>query len=105
MPQPATKLLENAGHDIYDVSQRNSSESDVNLLSLATAEQRLLITEDKDFGTLIQRDRVPAPYGVLLFRIGETIDMEIACRLIYQITSAQEQWPAGIWSFRIGYRP
>jgi predicted nuclease of predicted toxin-antitoxin system len=40
------------------------------VLAIATAEQRVLLTNDKDFGELIFRRRLPHA-GVILFRLAQ----------------------------------
>ena len=49
------------GHDVLPVSEGNPKASDEEILSLATAEQRTIITEDKDFGDLIFLHGLPHP--------------------------------------------
>ena len=49
------------GHDVISALQLNRSASDEELLEFATEEQRILITEDKDFGELVFVRRLPHP--------------------------------------------
>ncbi len=42
---------------------------DPEVLAFAQAEKRLLVTFDKDFGEAVFRRRLPAAYGVVLFRL------------------------------------
>jgi predicted nuclease of predicted toxin-antitoxin system len=44
--------LRNAGHDVAAVVEVSSGAEDEHVLALARAEQRVLLTEDKDFGLL-----------------------------------------------------
>ena len=65
-------LVENlraAGHDVRTVQETDPSADDVAVITLAVREDRILLTEDKDFGELCVRHRMPAP-GVILLRIG-----------------------------------
>jgi hypothetical protein len=48
---------------------------DTEVMDRATREQRLLLTEDKDFGDLVFRDARPVP-GIVLMRI----DTRIVCK-------------------------
>jgi predicted nuclease of predicted toxin-antitoxin system len=50
------------------VAESVASASDVEVLHLAQDEQRLLLTEDKDFGELVFRSRRPVP-GLVLLRV------------------------------------
>ncbi len=46
-------LLTGMGHDVLSALERDSRAADEDLLELANEEQRILITEDKDFGELV----------------------------------------------------
>jgi len=65
-------LLRSEGHDVAYVSELNAGASDKEVLGKSLAEERILITEDKDFGELVYRLRKPA-YAVVLLRfdVGE----------------------------------
>ncbi len=49
------------GHDVLSALEVAPRASDDELLALALAEQRVLITEDKDFGELVFVRRLPHP--------------------------------------------
>ena len=49
------------GHDVLSALERNPRATDHELLSLAMAEERVLVTEDKDFGELVFVRRLPHP--------------------------------------------
>jgi predicted nuclease of predicted toxin-antitoxin system len=57
--------LRAAGHDVSYVAEVASGMTDEEVLKLAQDEQRVFLTEDKDFGELIFRFRLPAPGLVL----------------------------------------
>lgn len=60
-------LLRDAGHDAVHVSERGMSRADDDqVLALAVAEERVLVSEDTDFGALLARSRSPLPSLVLL---------------------------------------
>lgn len=46
-------LLIDMGHDVLSALERDPRATDEELLALANEEQRILITEDKDFGELV----------------------------------------------------
>ena len=46
-------LLTGMGHDVLSAFERDPRATDEELLALANEEQRILITEDKDFGELV----------------------------------------------------
>lgn len=49
------------GHDVLSALERDPKASDEALLALALEDGRALITEDKDFGELVFRHRLPHP--------------------------------------------
>jgi len=51
--------LRAAGHDVVEARERGTDPGDRVLLEWATAESRVLITIDTDFGQLVFLDRVP----------------------------------------------
>ena len=53
--------LDSLGHDVISAVEIDPRASDESLLSQALAEQRVLITEDKDFGELVFVHRLPHP--------------------------------------------
>jgi predicted nuclease of predicted toxin-antitoxin system len=60
--------LRAAGHDVVYMAEVAPRDSDAEVTARAQAEQRLLLTEDKDFGDLVFRRGRPVP-GVILVRI------------------------------------
>lgn len=63
-------FLRTQGFDVFDMKEERLFRlSDRSILELALAEQRAVISEDSDFGTLIFRDNVPF-YGVFYLRPG-----------------------------------
>lgn len=60
-------LLRKDGHDVLYVLEANPGISDDEILMAAFSQNRILLTEDKDFGELVFRLRKPAR-GVILIR-------------------------------------
>jgi Domain of unknown function (DUF5615) len=58
-PKSLVLELRQLGHDVTWASIVCRSEPDTGVLALATAEGRLVVTEDRDFGTLVVRDGLP----------------------------------------------
>ena len=54
-------FLRRAGHDVLYVAEHASSSDDIEIVERAVREDRLLLTEDKDFGDLIFRGGRMAP--------------------------------------------
>ena len=63
-------FLRQQGYDTIAVSEIMPQAIDVDILRRAVAEERIVVTNDKDFGDMVYRDkRVHA--GVLLLRLGD----------------------------------
>jgi predicted nuclease of predicted toxin-antitoxin system len=62
--------LREQGCEVVHASEQLAQEADSVLLQAAETEGRLLITEDKDFGELVFRDRLNS-HGVVLLRMGK----------------------------------
>ena len=77
-PGLAIKALRSHGHDVVWIREDAPGISDRAVLSRATAEGRLLITFDKDFGELVFRLGSNAPSGVILFRIPSDSPLVVA---------------------------
>jgi len=60
-------LLRSEGHDTVYIKEFSPGAVDKEVLDKAFAEERILITEDKDFGELVYRLEKPA-YAVVLLR-------------------------------------
>jgi predicted nuclease of predicted toxin-antitoxin system len=56
------------GHDVIAVAQSGQGASDAHVIQMANAEGRVLITEDRDFGELIIRQRLGI-VGVMLLEL------------------------------------
>jgi predicted nuclease of predicted toxin-antitoxin system len=54
-------LLTDQGHDVLSALETDPRATDEALLTLAQQEQRVLVTEDKDFGELVFVRRLPHP--------------------------------------------
>ena len=57
-----------AGHDVVYMAEVDAAASDVEVIDRAQRDDRLLLTEDKDFGDLVFRRGRPVP-GVILLRV------------------------------------
>ncbi len=60
--------LRASGHDVVYAAEVAPAASDTAILDMAQAQERLLLTEDKDFGDLVFRRGVRVP-GTVLLRI------------------------------------
>ncbi|MGH6949975.1 MAG: DUF5615 family PIN-like protein [Vitreimonas sp.] len=80
IPSDAVAALRAAGHDVDWMRETAPGESDAQVIARAVAEQRILLTFDKDFGELAFHSKLPATCGVLLFRIPTPSAEAIAVR-------------------------
>ncbi len=103
--------LRDYGYDVLSVRETFPSSADINLLELATGEERTLITRDTDFGEPVHRDRIPAPHGVVIFRLYESLPMEVKVEFVANSVVAWNSWPnaetplrSGIWTIRIQHQ-
>lgn len=80
---------------------------DVEILARAQAELRILISQDKDFGELAFRSRLPAGCGVILFRLPGD-DPELDFRRMIEIIDSRADWAgyfAVVGELRVRMRP
>ena len=63
-------FLRDAGYDTSSIAELSSGLDDEKVLSTAYKENRILITNDKDFGELIYKLSLPHK-GIILFRLIE----------------------------------
>ena len=62
------RWLREAGHDVFSVYDDARGLDDDSILALAVSENRILITNDKDFGEKVYRDGV-SHQGIVLLRL------------------------------------
>lgn len=88
-------LLE-AGHDVIHVRDRGlTSAGDEVVLALAFAEERVLISADTDFGTLLARSGANKPSVVLIRRVVGRRAAEQARLLIDNLPAVQDDLAEG----------
>jgi predicted nuclease of predicted toxin-antitoxin system len=58
--------LRSSGHDVVSIVETRPSAPDEDVLDGADADGRLLITEDRDFGEMVIRQRLGVPGMILL---------------------------------------
>ena len=91
IPRLVVELLCSRGHDAIWVGEKAPGISDQEVLSLATTEKRTLITFDTDFGELVFRLGVGAPFGVILFRIPPDSPSSIA-QTVIEVLESRRDW-------------
>lgn len=78
--QAVVDVLRAAGHDVSCVGDVLPGAADLGVLALAASQNRILVTNDKDFGRLAYRE-ARAAVGILLLRLGCEDGPENARRL------------------------
>ncbi|MFT3883185.1 MAG: DUF5615 family PIN-like protein [Gemmatales bacterium] len=92
LPASIVQWLRETGHDIASASEVSSGEVDEHWLDLANAEERLILTSDKDFGELVYREGLSS-FGVILLRMDEmpVRDWIVRLREAWSIVEANPQ--------------
>jgi predicted nuclease of predicted toxin-antitoxin system len=90
-PGDAVAALREQGHDVAWVRTDAPGSSDRNVLARAQAEDRLIITFDKDFGELAFRRGLPSSSGIILFRIAPR-SPEVVVRFAVLALEARTNW-------------
>jgi predicted nuclease of predicted toxin-antitoxin system len=78
------------GHDMEAVRDRDARMTDVNILTWAVSEQRLVVTMDKDFGELVYHSG-QAHAGILLLRLEGASSSEKVRVVEHIVTSYGDQ--------------
>jgi predicted nuclease of predicted toxin-antitoxin system len=63
------RALRDDEHDVIYVAEDAPAAEDIDLLEYALHEQRLLLTEDKDFGELVFGAAAKHSFGIVLMRV------------------------------------
>jgi len=98
-PRVAVEALRQHGHDVVWARIDMPGDDDESILPRAQAEDRLILTFDKDFGELAFRFGLPAESGIILLRFAADQPDEKR-RPTHTFKYAQRP-PA----FRCGFRP
>jgi len=106
-PRLAVEALQTQGHDVLWMRTASPGELDSSVLARAQAEQRILLTFDKDFGELAFRRGLPAVCGIVLFRISLPAPKGAAAKIAAAIESRAD-WQgqfAVVEDDRVRFRP
>jgi predicted nuclease of predicted toxin-antitoxin system len=99
--------LRNRGDDVRYAAEERPGELDSRWLHEADADQRLILTSDKDFGDLVFRDRLNSQ-GIILLRLKD-LSVDERLQRLEQCWSVVEANPIGcfivITPHRVRVRP
>jgi predicted nuclease of predicted toxin-antitoxin system len=70
VPATLAKALRERGHDAAGLDVSLRAASDLSVLAAAARDDRILLTQDKDFGDLVFVSRATPPPAVVLIRLG-----------------------------------
>lgn len=99
--------LRQRGHDVAAVKECMRGATDAAILARAQAEDRIVVTQDKDFGELAFRSGLPAQCGVVLFRLAGA-DPDCDNRRVLEVLESRSDWVgnfAVVTDDRIRIRP
>jgi predicted nuclease of predicted toxin-antitoxin system len=91
LPEECVLRLRQDGHDVLWIREAAPGSSDAIVLARANAENRLLITFDKDFGELVFKAGVKASQGIVLFRIPQPSASAVAAK-VSTVLSSRSDW-------------
>jgi predicted nuclease of predicted toxin-antitoxin system len=78
-------FLRSLGHDATRIgAEHRPGLSDVEVLAIASAERRILVTDDRDFGELVVRRALPHA-GVIYVRLGDDADLPLRMARLSQV--------------------
>ncbi|MBI5330312.1 MAG: DUF5615 family PIN-like protein [Betaproteobacteria bacterium] len=82
IPQSVVRGLRERGHDVAAIVERTPGMRDSEVLTMANAEERPLLTFDRDYGELIFVRRMPCPAGRLYLRLIPSSPQQVLERLM-----------------------
>jgi len=101
IPPSAIRRLREAGHDVLSARESMVGSADDVILRRAAADQRILLTFDKDFGELAFRSRLPGACGVILFRFTlRGREQDVAH--VVDAVQGREDWMGAFWTVTDG---
>ena len=90
LPEDCVLRLRQDGHDVLWIREAAPGSPDSAVLSRAQAEDRLLITCDKDFGELVFKRGAKASHGIVLFRIAQPSAAAVAEKVAAALRSRND---------------
>jgi predicted nuclease of predicted toxin-antitoxin system len=79
-------MIRDLGHDCLDASAIPPRMQDVDVLRMATNDERVVVTADKDFGELVFLYRIDSP-GIILVRVALANEAD-------RVSHVRSVWPA-----------
>ncbi len=92
LPLEAVEALREAGYEVAWIRTDSPGIDDTTILARAVAEERVLLTFDKDFGELAFQHGLPATCGVILLRLTAASSREAAEKITAALRGRTD-WP------------
>jgi len=86
-PLDVVEAVRKEGHDVAWIRADSPGSKDPDILRRAVAEQRILLTFDKDFGDLAFQFGLPATCGIVLFRLQASSSALLATMVVAALRS------------------
>ncbi len=96
------RALRTQGYDVFAVSEITTRSVDRELIDLAYQENRILITEDKDFGWLVYVSRANSA-GVILIRYPGNTRRELAEAITKLVSDRGDELPGAFVVIQPGH--
>jgi predicted nuclease of predicted toxin-antitoxin system len=77
-PLPSVTAIAEQGHDVLSISIQSPGITDEKVLARAHADNRILITFDRDYGMLVYFRQLPCPPGIIYLRLRPRSPVEAA---------------------------
>ena len=84
-PGPVVRELIEVGHDVVVIAQVSQGATDEEVLDRALKDNRVLITEDRDFGELVYAQRRSSA-GVILLRFHNSVRRTKAATVVQAVS-------------------
>jgi predicted nuclease of predicted toxin-antitoxin system len=91
LPLDLVEGLRRAGHNVAWIRTEAPGINDESVLARAIAEERILITFDKDFGELAFRQGLPVSSGVILCRISAKSSADVTYKVV-DVLKGRQDW-------------
>ncbi len=88
---PLITYLRQQGHHVVAIAEFHAGIPDEQVLTIATQEHAVLLTSDHDFGQMIFALRHPAPFGVILMRLPDTLTSLEKAQIVASVIAQYEQ--------------
>lgn len=68
-PKDSVLFLRNLGYDVLSIGDDNPSITDKAIMEIAKAQERIILTFDRDYGELIYKYNYKPPRGIIYLRL------------------------------------